>query len=466
MTLLDVVQPVAPRPDVRNRVPSLPFIWWAIGLALTAGFGQGMALFLHLASGESSGLWWLAAVQAHGHVQLFGWAGMFALGVGLHYLPRLRSCPPPAPRAVRAAAWLIGGGLVVRALAQPAVAALEASALHPIASGALILSGLLELAGAGLAVGALIRASRQGPPLASRPALVAVVPFALTFFTTLILALIINAIALITDAQKTGLVPAAADWTIVQLGLVGMLVAISAAVSARTLPLFLRLRVATGRQLYAAFAVYLIGFLLHSSFSLDLPPALQFVPALGAIVLGVAFLGLVVVIDVPLRLSHRVRPGQAWPSVSEYRASDWLIVPAYAWLGIAGILLMLEGLSWWGLTPRPPLDAVRHVLGVGLITLLILGMAVRLIPGFVGRKLHSAGLVWATVWLGNAAALLRVVPLFLPSSRLNVTLLGLAGLLGLVAVACLGWNLWRTVYAQPGAGGLTMTQPLNEIETR
>ena len=79
------------------------------------------------------------------------------------------------------------------------------------------------------------------------------------------------------------------------------------------------------------------------------------------------------------------------------------------------------------------------------MTLLILGMAIRMVPGFAGRKLYSARLVWATVWLGNAAAILRVLPLFLPSSRLTMALLGLSGLLGLAAVVCLGWNLWRTV---------------------
>src|SRR5690242_1933688 len=153
MRLLDVVQPVAgPGRDVRERFPSSPFIWWATGLAVSAGFGLGMLLFLHLATGQAAGLWWVAAVQAHGHIQVFGWAGMFALGVGLYFLPRLRGCPPPAPSAVRAAAWLLGSGLALRALAQPTVAGLDPGALRAIASGALGLSGLLELGGAGLAV--------------------------------------------------------------------------------------------------------------------------------------------------------------------------------------------------------------------------------------------------------------------------------------------------------------------------
>ncbi len=115
---------------MRERFPSLPFLWWAIGLTLTAGFGLGMLLFLHLAAGQPAGLWWVAAVQAHGHVQLFGWGGMFALGIGLYFLPRLRGCPPPSPWAVRTAAWLLGGGLALRALTQPAVAALEPGGLR------------------------------------------------------------------------------------------------------------------------------------------------------------------------------------------------------------------------------------------------------------------------------------------------------------------------------------------------
>jgi uncharacterized protein involved in response to NO len=454
MIPIDVIQP-APRvgPSVRERFPSLPFLWWALGLTLTAGFGQGMLLFLHLAAGQPSGLWWVAAVQAHGHIQLFGWAGMFALGIGLFFLPRLRGCPAPSPRAVRTAAWLMGGGLAVRALAQPAVAALDPGGLRSGAGLALALSGVLELSGAAVAVGALVVVARRGPPLAGRAGLVAVLPFVAAFVASLLVALVVNAVALATEARTSGLVPGAADWTIVHLGLVGMLVPIVAAVSARTFPLYLRLRVPTRRELLVVFGLYLVGLLARSTSPFDLSPPLQMLPALGSVILGLALIGIMVVVDVPFRRTLRTRAGQEWPSVSEYRASDWLIFSAYAWLGVAGLLMIVEGLARWGLVPSPPLDAERHALGAGLVTLLILGMAVRMVPGFAGRKLYSARLVWATVWLGNAAALLRVLPLFVPSSRVTMSLLGLAGLFGLAAVACLGWNLWRTVQSPTGPGG-------------
>ena len=82
-------------------------------------------------------------------------------------------------------------------------------------------------------------------------------------------------------------------------------------------------------------------------------------------------------------------------------------------------------------------------------------MGARLLPGFVGRQqTASARLVWATLWLGNAAALLRVVPLLAPwllgASAVPApavpTLLALSGVLDVAAVACFGWNLWRTLH--------------------
>jgi heme/copper-type cytochrome/quinol oxidase subunit 1 len=88
------------------------------------------------------------------------------------------------------------------------------------------------------------------------------------------------------------------------------------------------------------------------------------------------------------------------------------------------------------------------------VTLLIFGMGARLLPGFLGREhLASPRLVWATFWLGNAAALLRVGPLLVPwllalaggSAPPPATgLLALSGLLDTLAVAAFGWNLWRT----------------------
>src|SRR6185369_14789979 len=87
----------------------------------------------------------------------------------------------------------------------------------------------------------------------------------------------------------------------------------------------------------------------------------------------------------------------------------------YVWLVVAAGLLIVGALLSLAGAPAPPLDAERHTLGAGFVTLLIFGMGARLLPGFRGRE-HVAHprLVRATFWLGNAAALLRVGPLLVP----------------------------------------------------
>src|SRR5919199_70478 len=95
------------------------FVWAAVGLALSAGFGLGGALFAAPGLGLPIGAWWPAAAQVHAHVQLFGWAGLMVLGVGFHFLPRLRGRPLAHRERARTVLWLVAGGLVLRSVAQP-----------------------------------------------------------------------------------------------------------------------------------------------------------------------------------------------------------------------------------------------------------------------------------------------------------------------------------------------------------
>lgn len=60
-------------------------------------------------------------------------------------------------------------------------------------------------------------------------------------------------------------------------------------------------------------------------------------------------------------------------------------------------------------------DVEFHALGVGFITVLILGVGARLLPGFARRPLRNPALVWLTLALGNGTALLRVGPLLAPT---------------------------------------------------
>jgi len=97
-------------------------------------------------------------------------------------------------------------------------------------------------------------------------------------------------------------------------------------------------------------------------------------------------------------------------------------------------------------------DAVRHAFAIGFIALLICGIAPRMLPGFSGGKIVSPSLVSATLWLGNAAAALRVgsllfTPLFAGTQGFAIDnfLFSLSGPCGLALAICLVINLWSTL---------------------
>ncbi|MBI4495070.1 MAG: NnrS family protein [Chloroflexi bacterium] len=408
-----------------------PFVWTALGLAVAAGFGLGGALFAARALQAPLGTWWLAAAQAHGHIQLFGWAGLMVLGVGFHFLPRLRGAPLARPGHTRAVVGLLAAGLALRALAQPLLALAAPGAVSQALRLALALSGLLELAGASLALGLLGQTLRHGPSVRERAGFWPVLPFFASAFAALWLALALNLAGLATATG--GLVSASVDQATMLLAFYAFLVPVSVAMSARTFPLYFRTPLPRLGRLQVGLALLLAGLAVRLWGDLGGAPLAAGLGRLGlAAALGVFILALG--IFAPRRaLPHRVVRPLADPIHLH-------ALCAYLWLVGAALLLAAAGLEVVALPP----DAERHALGAGFVTLLILGMGLHLLPGFAGRPLRSRGLVWATLALGNAAALLRVGPVLLPTlvpATLASALLASSGLAGVAALVLFGLNL-------------------------
>jgi len=201
---------------------------------------------------------------------------------------------------------------------------------------------------------------------------------------------------------------------------------------------------------------------LEQPFGFD--PALAIrLGALGVILESGALLVLIWQFDVLLRrkrswLASRTAPPPGYietrrptrknyPDYGEFGHFEWLILSAYVWLAFASIAALVNGIA--ELLGTPPLlnpDIERHAIAVGFITLLIFGMAARMLPGFSGKnRVASTRLVLATFWLGNLAAFTRVVPLLAPGFPGGDLALGSSGAIGWLAVACLTVNLGRTL---------------------
>ncbi|MGI9145116.1 MAG: hypothetical protein ACR2IK_00960 [Chloroflexota bacterium] len=415
-----------------------PFVWSAIGLALIAGFGLGGVLFAAPALGLPVGVW-AAAAQVHGHIQLFGWAGLMVLGVGLHFLPRLRGRPLARPCHAHTAVVLLVAGLVLRSVAQPLVTLNSQTVMSTLLRAALGLSGVLELAGATLVVGLLLVTARGAPPLRTRPGFLQVSPFLVTAFAAFWLALVVNLVAVIGAAlMGTGLIDSGVDGLTVLLALNGFVLPIAVGMGARIFPLHFASGQPNLRALRGGLVCLLVGLALRVAGELAAAP---FMTALGLVSTALAYVLFVLGLQVFAPRRRVAGTRKVW-----FRdAAQWHGLSAFVWLLLDAGLLLLEATNLLlHSSGGSLLEIDRHILGAGFITLLILGEGANLLPGFGAGPLRSEALVWATLVFGNAAALLRVGPVLLPGllpGQAGELALALSGLAGVLAVALLSLNL-------------------------
>lgn len=427
-------------------------------LLLGAGGGFMLACVLTVTSmvGVPLGIWWLALAQAHGDLQLFGWAGLFVVGVSLHFLPRLRGAPLIATWPI---GWFIAlqvGALALRAIAQPLLALTDGVFWRV----ALLGSGVLEFCALLGIVLLLGLTARRGPALRKRPAFLATLPFLACAYLSLALAALVNLINLCTTS---GLVEPIGDLLCVTLGLFGFLIPMALGMSARSLPMYAGLESFPPRQLFSLAFLYITGLLLFCASLLGSWLRLE---SLSGLLIGGVLIGFVSLFlramrtrgKLPVKVQRLAPAPEALARsykerVSRERQSSGpfvaLVASSYLWLLLGGVLLAINGLS--GLLSFPLSitdDAIRHTLTIGFVSLLICGIAPRMLPGFSGGAIRSARLVSATLWLGNLAALFRVGSLLLApwlilgTFNLGQILFGCSGILGLALAICLACNLW------------------------
>lgn len=441
-----------------------PFIFAALAIALTAGFGYGAIGVAALAFKLPLGVWWIALAQAHGHAQLFGWAGLFVIGVGLFFLPRLRGAKLAR---IELAPWALAClvvGIALRALGQPLQAIAPPGSLYAVLGRfGTLSSGVLELGGVALFIAMIIASFRRARPLSPDAPIKPVRPYLALALSSLVAATLFNAALSVNSAlSASAIFPSSFDDALTHLMIYGFVIPLAIALAIRNLPLFMRLASPPKRSLFPLFLVYVVGLTLRVVGKLEQ----SFFLPISAIIESGALLVFSWQLDALLRYktpwtATRILPPANYietrpptrthyPDYGEFGRFELLIISAFAWLAFANLIAVVDGASVvLGNSTLFNPDIERHAITVGFITLLIFGMAVRMIPGFSGKpRIASPRLVLATFWLGNLAALFRVAPLFAPDlPGMNIAF-GLSGALGWLAVACLAVNLWRTFHSQ------------------
>ena len=461
----NVYLPLAGTPGQEPFGRVAPLLRGALLIGACGGFLFATILTIAAALYPNYGAWWEALAQAHGHLQLYGWAGLFVLGVALHFLPRLRGAPLALPQLVP---WILGlqvASLILRGVSQPFAATSSSGFWH----FGLLTSGILECVAMGFVLTCGVLTFLHGPPLSERPAMLKVIPLVALAFASLGLASLVNFGNMIAVAHTSlGIIGESGDNLNVTLGLCGFLVPIALAMSTQALPMYAGLKSFSRRTIWSLAAVYLVGLILYlvGIASSDTSPlGSNICTGLGWLGLGGALLAFVIAFIRMIRSRGKIPAQMARLSptpeqmahtyqtqIATQRATFGpfvaCIASAYMWASLAAVLLLIDGIALLtNGTILVAVDAIRHSLTIGFITLLLCGIAPRMITAFSGGKLVSPRLVTATLWLGNSAALLRVSsvvfqPLLGATSFIDRLLFGLSGPLGLTVAICLVINLW------------------------
>jgi hypothetical protein len=449
-SLLDELEVSArEEPAVSAPSPAPPAPWesyrlylkTSLLLALTAGFGIGLLAVLGRAGGPDLGRYWLPLIQAHGQVQLLGWVGLFVVGVAYHVVPRFRGAAPVSRRVALATYALLLGAVLLRAVGQPLAVAVPLP-------GVFTLAALLQLAASGLFAATLLRwlDPRQGRWEGYEPYLLAAGGW-------LVLAGLLQvAIAVRADAMGGGLVASLLVEPYLAAMFYGFALMAALGVTRRAIPLFMGLRPTHERLAAVACVLLNLGVALQVgggvASALDGPQPWRAVVLGGAVLL----LGGAVAFVLALHLYERapMAPGAGQP-----RAHEPYVRTAYGWLLLS--LGLSAGLAVWelvhGTAPSAgAANAARHALALGYLSLLVFGMASRIVPVFGGVALWRRPLLVPLYVLFNAGVVLRVVGELLGSAdALGRGLVAVSGLLGYAGLALFALILWRTLGTRSAA---------------
>ena len=428
----------APAPSRPAAAPFSPhFILGSLLLTLTLGATSGMINLLRIAAGADVAI---SHRQIHGHAQVLGFAALFLMGIAYHALPRILGIGAVSALSARPAFWLMFSGVIARNLGQPL-------GFYPIGRLISLVSAGLEVASAFLFarfVFGLLARVRGGKYDPSDPIL-RFVRWGTVFF--------IAAMALVAaqGVWLAGHVEAAVPVSLTEpfyfAALYGFLLAWIYGFGNRVVSMFLGVGPAVAGTPEATLLLQI------GAVPLFLASYLPWLGLFPALLLRDAGLGLAAL----SALVYLAGNGFLWRRavLPVMRAPGSPTVAIRCAFGCLALWALLElaaiGLSrvtsipaqnlWWA-------DAARHLFTIGFLTLLIVGMSLRILPVFSGKPLWSPRLAHVTYALLLAGAVMRLLQYPRPSSPLFYRIGSLMGVPVVLAILLFDLNLMRTMRAR------------------
>ena len=424
-----------------------PFFKAGIAVVLSAGAVWGAWLLLKIAWTGTFTAAGVHDVNAHGHAQIFGWVGLFVMGFAYQAFPRFKHTTLIAPRLAILSLVMMLVGLVVRSVAQPL--AVHAAWAYWPAVGA----SVLEVFATVLFAAIIVQTWRQS----THP---------LTYYD--------------------GYILAALAWFIIQAVYESVYLAATLAVQGQELVALVATWQPAMRDIqihgFALLMILGVSQRIFYHFYDFAKPSARLSRAM-LIVLNVAIVGEVAGL-ILMRKAGMAWAGLWYASVVALAAAvvalvvNWRIFgpcgepdrslkflrAAYVWLLIS--LAMLVGLPVYQQVLLPVLapgsqaveigfshayyGAIRHAITVGFVSLMIVGVAAKVVPTLNGIASHRLSPLWAPFVLINLGCALRVAGQtatdVLPAA---FPVAGVSGLLEVTGLALWGGHLWLIMAGRP-----------------
>jgi hypothetical protein len=436
----------SPAPD-ESSPPGLadgiyrPFFKAGILVALTLGAAWGAYLLLRIGSAGSFRAAGLHEVNAHGHAQIFGWVGLFVMGFAYQAFPRFKHISLAHPRAAVLSLCLMLAGIVGRSVGEPL------AAMWSAAGGVAIVSALVELGAIILFAGIVLSTWR-----ASRTGLVFYDYFVLSSLFWFVVQAAGEAMylsATLAASDREALIDLVGTWqpALRDVQIHGFAMLMILGVSQRVFHNFYGFPAPVPKESLVLLALLNLAIVGEAS---------------GVVLMRIAERGWSVlwyasVLLLAATVTTAVFRWRLFGRAGENDRSLKFLRTAYAWLLIALAMQVLLPVYQFVLLSRLAPDseavrigfshayygAVRHAITVGFISMMIVGVAAKVVPTLNGVDVHRLSSLWAPFLLLNAGCAMRVVAqMSTDLTPAAFPIAGASGLLEVTGLALWGIHLW------------------------
>jgi hypothetical protein len=439
-----------PTAAVKPEAPSVadaiyrPFFKAGIAVVLTLGAVWGAYLLLRIGFGGTFRAVGLHEVNAHGQAQIFGWVGLFVMGFAYQAFPRFKHTTLSHPRLALASLGVMLAGILGRSVCEPLAASYAWLSAPAVAAAG------LEVLACVLFVGIILATWRaSGKPLAVYDY------YILSSFGWFVAQAVYEAVYLAATFAADGtdrLVPLVARWQggLREMQIHGFALLIILGVSQRLFPHFYGFRSPNRRLSLAALAALNLAVAGGVVGSVLLRDG-------GALWKGVWYGSVLLLAGTTVVL---VRDWRIFSRPPESDRSLKFLRAAYVWLFVSLAMLALLPLYQYAFLPRVAPDskavadgfshayygAVRHAITVGFVSLMIVGVAAKVVPTLNGVDVRRLSALWGPFLLINAGCALRVVSQTLTDFTGGAfPVAGVSGVLEVLGLALWGAHLWAVM---------------------